>query len=374
MVEIEFVFNDDKKCSIQGNLNQKFKEILAKLHSKININENSIKYLYNGKIITNTNRNATINELIKRVDKERNKMDVAIVDVGGEENKSFFINSNEIICPKCKSMAKISINNYQIRIYDCKNKHDINGILLGDYEKEQKIDLAKIICGECLSRNKGNSFNNIFYRCNTCKKNLCLLCKERHDNRHNIINYDDINYICEKHNYPYSLYCKSCKDNICILCEKEHEKHNTISFGKIIPNKEKIKNSLNEFRKKIDTFNKEINEIINKLINVVDNIEIMYKIYNNIIENSNFKNYEMIQNLNNMNVEIYNKEFEEIIQEKYINKKLEKIIRIYDKMTTKNVKESLNFKSRPSNNNRRDEDDELAQIEEYLSGNQLNYH
>ena len=100
--------------------------------------------------------------------------------------------------PKCKSLAKININDYRIRIYDCINNHDIKDILLDNYEKEQKINLAKILCEECKTRNKGNSFKNIFFRCNTCTKNLCLICKEKHENNHNIINNDDINYICQK--------------------------------------------------------------------------------------------------------------------------------------------------------------------------------
>ena len=60
------------------------------------------------------------------------------------------------------------------------------------------------------------------------------------------------------------------------MCEKEHENHEIISYGKIIPNKEEIKNNLNIFKNKIEIFNKEINDIIDNLINVVDNIGILY--------------------------------------------------------------------------------------------------
>ena len=140
MVEIEFLYNGNQ-ILIQGTYTQKFKEVLEKLHSKLNLNKNSINYLYNGKIITE--QNSTINEIIKKVDKQKNKMRISIIDSEDGENKSFIINSKEIICPKCKTKAKIAINDYQIRIYDCKNNHDINEILLKDFENEQKIDLIK---------------------------------------------------------------------------------------------------------------------------------------------------------------------------------------------------------------------------------------
>ena len=40
---------------------------------------------------------------------------------------------------------------------------------------------------------------NEFYICKTCNKNICPLCKSNHDKNHKIINYDDKDYICEKH-------------------------------------------------------------------------------------------------------------------------------------------------------------------------------
>ena len=46
-----------------------------------------------------------------------------------------------------------------------------------------------------------------------------------HDNSHNIINYNDKNYICRKHNEKFVKYCKECKENICMLCQNEHKNH-----------------------------------------------------------------------------------------------------------------------------------------------------
>ena len=273
MVEIEFLYIWNNNTIIQANYTDKFKDVLQKLRFKLNMNLNSVHYLYNGTIITNIN--LTINEIIKSFDKQNNKMSIQIIDSEKNEENDINIKPKQVICPQCKTIAKMDINNYRIRIYNCINNHDIKNILLENFEKDQKINISKIICDECKNRNKGNSYKQIFYRCITCKLNLCPICKEKHDDNHGIINYDDINYICEKHNYTYSFYCKNCKKNICILCEKEHKNHEIISYGKIIPNKEEIKNNLNIFKNKIEIFNKEINDIIDNLINVVDNIGIL---------------------------------------------------------------------------------------------------
>ena len=166
------------------------------------------------------------------------------------------------------------------------------------------------------------------------------ICKEKH-NEHGVINYDDMNYICEKHNYAYFLYYNNCNSNICIVCEKEHGNHNMISFGKIIPKKEEVINNLNIFKKKIELFNKEINDIINDLVKVKVNFKILYQLLENIIKMNYFKNYEMIQNLNDINIYKYIKDIGKIIEEKYLNKKFEKIIKIYTNLINKNINEYL---------------------------------
>ena len=79
---------------------------------------------------------------------------------------------------------------------------------LDEYINSQNIDLSKIICDQCLKKNKFNSYNSEFYKCYLCNKNLCVLCKVVHDKSHNIINYDNKNYICNKHNEAFVKYCK----------------------------------------------------------------------------------------------------------------------------------------------------------------------
>ena len=71
----------------------------------------------------------------------------------------------------------------------------------------------------------------------------------------------------------------------------------------------------------------------------------MYKICDGIIRNNNFKNYEMIQNINDINFNKYIEDFNEIIENKNLNKKFEKIIDIYNKIINNDndMKEFINM-------------------------------
>ena len=103
----------------------------------------------------------------------------------------------------------------------------------------------------------------------TCNKNICLLCKENHNKEHKIIDYDNKNYLCNKHNEQYILYCENCKENLCMECDNEHDNnHKIISFRKIKPNLDIIKNKIEELKDIIDKFNNNIDEIILFLNNI----------------------------------------------------------------------------------------------------------
>ena len=78
MVEIEFLYIWNNNTIIQANYTDKFKDVLQKLRFKLNMNLNSVHYLYNGTIITNIN--LTINEIIKSFDKQNNKMSIQIIE------------------------------------------------------------------------------------------------------------------------------------------------------------------------------------------------------------------------------------------------------------------------------------------------------
>ena len=137
----------------------------------------------------------------------------------------------------------------------------MNKILISQYENTQKIDQSRIICEICNKNNKASTYNNMFFRCNNCKKNICPLCKDQHDKSHDIINYNDKNYICEDHSERYYSYCKSCKKNLCTECEKYHNGHAIITYGNLIQEKSELRNNLDKFKNAKDNFNKVIKDL-----------------------------------------------------------------------------------------------------------------
>ena len=66
----------------------------------------------------------TFQEQANNTDKEKNKMSILVYsrnDLNKEEEDEFLKKSKYIICPKCKESARISVDNYKLGLYDCKN-------------------------------------------------------------------------------------------------------------------------------------------------------------------------------------------------------------------------------------------------------------
>jgi hypothetical protein len=211
------------------------------------------------------------------------------------------IQSKEVICPVCKESCRISIIDYKIIFYECKNGHKINNIFLDEFNSTQLINESSIICSDCMENNIFNSYEKRFYKCLTCEQNLCLLCQQKHNKDHIIIEYDKKNYICKEHNDFYISFCKNCKTNLCCNCFPLHNKsHKLIEYKNIIPNDNKIKEEINELRRTIDTFKETITDIMGKLEIVKEKIEIFYQINYDILNNyiKRNKNYQTLQNIN----------------------------------------------------------------------------
>ena len=341
MAQVVFNFNGNDTI-IQCDKNDSMKEIFIKYSNKIENEINNLYFIYSGNKI---NDELTFEEIANEEDKKRYKMNIIVTESNIESTNSTNVLSENIICPDCKESAKIKFNDYKFCIYGCKNGHETNDISIKNFLKTQYLDLSKIICGKC-GNNKGNSYDNIFYRCNSCKISICPLCKSNHDKSHHIINYDLKDYICDKHNENYNSYCKICKLNVCMYCEKEHNNHELIYFGKMIPNIEDYKIKMGELRNKLDEFKQNINEIINKLNNVNENFELYYKIYEYILNNYKFKkiNYEILNNINeiNNNNNVFN-DLNKISSYKMINK-FDSILDIFDKFNNEFAEISLAYK------------------------------
>ena len=128
--------------------------------------------MYNG--ITIQNEELTFNEIANSEDKKRNKMNFLVVEaeIPSPPQSEYFIKSKSIICPECKEDIKFSIDDYIINLFECKNKHDIDNIFLDKFNSTQNINISQIKCEICGNYNKENIYNNIFYRCNTCQKDI----------------------------------------------------------------------------------------------------------------------------------------------------------------------------------------------------------
>ena len=138
--------------------------------------------------------------------------------------------------------------------------------------------------------------------------NLCPLCKSIHDKTHTIINYDNKDYICNKHNETLVQYCNNCNIDICLSCYNEHKNHEIISYQNKLIDIIDIRNKMNKFEDVINKLKINLEGIINKLKNIIENMNIIYNINNNILkryENKN-RNYKLLLNLNYMNKYIEN--------------------------------------------------------------------
>ena len=329
MEQITFSF-EGKETTIQCNKNEKMKEICNRYAQQLNREISQISFSSKGNEI---NENMTINDLLKDMDNNEGKLSILVENSKDSFNEIKVIESKNIICPKCKQNAKIDIKNYKINLYDCKNKHSIKNIVLNDYEDIQLINEDKLICGIC---NKKVNDNDDFYFCLKCQKNICLICKQNHDNIHIIINYNQKDYSCAEHNEQYISYCCNCEKNMCMMCEDRHNGHNIIYFGKIMPKKENILNDLKELRININKFNIYLNEIITKINNMKEKMEILYKINSDIVNNFEIKNRNYINlcNINNIhkNIISVSKDINSIINDYNIDTKIMNIFKIYKKM------------------------------------------
>ena len=249
-IEITFTY-EGINTTIECTKDQKFKDISAKFKHKANAEGKLLYYMYNGTNVQNDE--LTFNEIANAEDKRRNKMNVLVNELIQDElnqaTTECIIKSKDIICPDCKENIKLKFDEYNIVLSGCRNKHN-RDLFIDEFNETQNINISEIKCQKCNIYNKGNVHENKFYRCNTCKLNLCPICYSNHDKGHKLINYDNKNYICEEHNKEYNSYCNDCIQNLCLFCEKNHKNHNIVTFGQLLPDIDNKRNYLKELKEK----------------------------------------------------------------------------------------------------------------------------
>jgi len=358
MNEVEFIYQE-KKITIHCKENDLIKDICKSFALKLNLEIDSLFFIYGGEKI---NLGLTFIDLANNIDKERKKISIIVFQKDLNISSNNVLTIKEVICPKCGENSRMKLENYKITLFECKNGHKINNILLNEYKSTQNSNLSNVKCENCKEKNRENSFNNKFFICISCHKNICPLCKSIHDKTHNIIDYELKNYICSLHNETFNSYCKKCKKNICILCEPIHNSHEMINFSKILPNKNIKMNEIKELKKNIDIFKNSINgflDNINNLLNkFIENLEILLNININILNNYDEKkrNYQILQNINDLNINFITKDILQIINNKNIGMKLNNIIKIYSQMNNIEYEKDINDESIIIENNENEYD------------------
>ena len=217
-------------------------------------------------------------------------------------------------CPLCKLIPSIKLNSIEDSLeYSCPNNHKEKGKFGEIYKKLKINNLNNLICNFCSKKCNFYCPICIKFVCNEHKKN------EENNKKHVLININNIDCFCFKHNQKISDYCKTENLFICAECEHSNQKNcNLIHLKNLVLEEEKInnfnklikenKNSiflnelekiLNDFIKKIQQLKSNLNNINHKnffldLINSykfkINNNCYNYNNYNNII--SNFKNFD----------------------------------------------------------------------------------
>ena len=346
MASVVFMYNGVEN-KINCNINEKIKDIINRYAIQFQINLNNVQFLYGGSQINNFN--LTFFEQANHIDKQRNVMNVIVINISSSTLISKGTKkSKEVICPKCKENCLIEIANYKIKLYNCKNGHKIENVLLNEFYNFQNINENEIKCNKC-NNTKFKSIDKQFYKCLTCKLNLCQPCSQQHNKEHELIDYNNINYYCLYHKDFYISYCKRCRNNLCMKCEIEHnQSHPIINFKNIFPDEEKIKNDLKIFKQKIDKFKEEIEKFVDKLHDISKNIDIYYKIIYDILYNykSRQRNYEILTNVNSIKNFIKLNDIDNIINESIQERmKLKNLFDIYDKINNKEEKENIYINS-----------------------------
>jgi len=179
------------------------------------IGEKDLIFLYKGKIIL---------EYKDTLNKIKNKNNIIITAIKKNIIKN---NIGNIICPKCKGLTFLNINEDNIiKLDNCikrhKKEYSINEFI--ENQENEEIKENKIKCDLC--NNDRSLYNNNFYIC-TCKKKICQLCIITHtkDKEHNVLYYNQKYLYCNKHLLEFISFCSLCNINLCKNCEKEHEKH-----------------------------------------------------------------------------------------------------------------------------------------------------
>ena len=334
MFYVEFNYNEFIR-KVECDYQETMRSICKRYCKKTILDINTLHFMYLGKEI---DLELTFSQTAAGVDKERKIMTIMVFDK--DMGDLHIVRANEVICYTCYGSALLSIEKYRIRIHDCMNGHKVGSFLLDEIEENQSIDLSQIKCGHCKIYSRGYTYKNEFYRCNTCKINLCPMCEPKHDKDHVIIDYDRRNFVCEEHKRSYHSFCTNCKKNMCVLCEKKHGEHKILYLHKMfLHTKDELLEKLNELKKSVNKFVKDVKMIISKLNLIKENMKCFYELIYHLIHAYDEKNinFEVLKNIHEIatNTEIQ-ETLDLVNNETDIYSKFKLVYDLYEDMIYKN--------------------------------------
>jgi len=323
-VSLFFNFNGNE-VNIVSKKDEYMKDIIEQYLITIRKEHENCFFLYNGCMVKEELK-------IEEINNEDNELKILVYEIEDDDKcKEKLKDSKYIICPSCKEICFIDINNYKIDLFNCKNNHCFSNLLLSELNDFQKINESKIKCHKC-NIDKSETINNNFYKCLDCNINLCPLCNSSHKKNHKTIDYEMKNICCNNHGERYISFFRDCNQNLCDLCD--FSKHKINFLYKLKNNKENIF----QLKKILEDLKKENIDSDKKLNKIIENIEIYYNMVNkimNVYENTKNKNFQLLMNINNLNK--YNQKIIEDIEKlKNKNSKLETISDIYKNMIIDN--------------------------------------
>ena len=360
---------------IECNANEEMKQIFKRLAIQEHTDINELEFYFNNKLINRDSKDTII--------KLRNNKNA----------KSIIISVKKLInlikCPysSCTYNCLIRIRNYRLYYSKCYFGHASNGNI-EDYETSQKIDYSKIKCNNSKCNHFQINYLKEFYKCLQCSQTLdglpryyCFECSKNHDPEHknSLIKYNQKYYYCRDHCIRFIGYCKKCKNNLCDGCINDNSKcqHQIKNFDScvkpLMSDASKIKEGLEQIKKKTKDLKLVVDEMRNILNSAVGIIEKYYSVATDLINkyesNKNVLNYQIIKTIKNLsksNIEVMEDLFQltsknnsndpEEKREIWINK-FDKLVNIYF-----GYRDNLEGKIKENENNFDDDsesDDEL---------------
>ena len=353
------LYLDNKEIKIQEDiLNKSIQKLIKNACTNEKIDFNDYLFFNINDVININNDSLLLKDIIKEND-ELNTNTLKIISFPKNKkiiNEDCIIHSTNkpdeirsIICPQCQQYIIMEINDYKIFLSKCKNGHQFNNIYLKNFYSTQKYEKIKSILKEIQEDNIINEPKEEDVAPPTPLSSKDIENNEIKEQNDNNEKYS-YNTKCHKHKMQqFSSYCLNCKKNLCSECEMNHnifrknnELHKIVHFYEILSNNdeylEKLRNDLEKFRHKLDILKIDLSKLSNIINSVINNFEINYNIYYDLISNYLIeeRNYHILKNIKNIKFSEIFKDLDNINNEGHFHKKFEKTFEVYNKMSCQN--------------------------------------